>query len=241
MKNLFFLFIISSVLFACGSDDTPEAEPVFDYPVTLRATGYEIKSKIRMYTPNGEVKNQAFINDYVNRPPVPETMPADNTLFYIDTNTLVDVSKFGLLNYTHKDTILFDDPEPWNKRIVKKENGYNYFYMRDTLTTLSQQGSNEHLNTIMDNIGTYKPYRKPFMLGGEPLYWRYYDARIAKGNPNKLEFPNLIYKISTKNNSGYSYTSTKHYNNIFDPSVLNLLQPGDTLLVQEVNIIYTKQ
>ena len=229
----------SAFIFSCSEDET--SEPVFEYPLTLKATDYQIKSKIRMFTLNGEVTNQTLINSYIHRPNT-ETSDIwpDSIFFYTNTNTVVDVSTYSTITYTHKDTVIFPEPGEWGKRVLKKEQSYNHFYLADTL--IGFKSGNNAIDNIVNNIGTYKPFYEDLPEYDDNLkYVRVFDAKIAKGNPEKLEFPNLIYKISRSNASQQFYTKMKHYNNIFDPTVIHQMQVGDTLIVQEVNIIYTKQ
>ena len=89
----------------------------------------------------------------------------------------------------------------------------------------------EHLNHYRDACGSPSP-------GSCPLQ-EVYDAFIATGSRQKLEFPLLTYKITRSINSYHIGLARKNYNNLFDNSVINLLQDGDMLTIHTSKIIYT--
>ncbi|RYE27427.1 MAG: hypothetical protein EOP48_34465 [Sphingobacteriales bacterium] len=68
-----------------------------------------------------------------------------------------------------------------------------------------------------------------------------YDAYVATGTTNRLEFPLLTYKITRRINGIFTGLALQNYNNIFDPTVLSLLQDGDTLAIQTAKRIYERR
>jgi hypothetical protein len=68
-----------------------------------------------------------------------------------------------------------------------------------------------------------------------------YDAYIATGSTDVLELPFLTYKITRSANGSNSGLASKNYNNIFDKTVLNLLQEGDTIAVQSAKYIFERR
>jgi hypothetical protein len=67
-----------------------------------------------------------------------------------------------------------------------------------------------------------------------------YDAFIATGSIQQLEFPLLTYKLSRNTNLSHVQVTRGNYNNLFNLSVLSLLQDGDTLAIQTSKTVYSK-
>lgn len=202
------------------------------YPAQLVATKYELTSLPKVYCKYGEVTNKSIVENYINS--------WVGNYFSFNLDTVIWVRPDTILFET-RDRAVFAGGSFWDRRIVKSTGQYLFFYMTDTLTGFKRPDN--VLYPITDKIGIVKPFRIdacPYYPGTNCIYEKVYDAYIATGSTNRLEFPLLAYKI-TRSQTGFATgVASSAYNNVFDPSVLNLLQDGDTLAIQNARRIYER-
>lgn len=229
MKKSLLIITIILVLFSCNKGDG-----FLRYPVQLISTEYQSISYPKVYTKYGEITDRTIIEGYIKA--------WSGQYFYFNTDTVITYPPDAITFKTSDTAIFSSQPGDWGKRVVKKNGGYFYFYMKDTLQGFKRMDN--LLNIITSKIGTVKPYYKdscPVFMGTSCMYEWIYDAHIATGTMERLEFPLLTYKITRTSSGSSTGLARQHYNNVFDPSVLSLLQDGDTLAIQTAKMIYSRR
>ena len=225
MKSFFFCLVIIAICISCRKDE--------DFSARLISTKYEITSSPKVYTKNGLVTDKTVVENYLKG--------WAGNYFFLNVDTTVNYPPDTLV-YKSRDTLIFPPSGIWGKRVVKPGNGYLFFYMTDTLQGYKRMDN--VLNSIVSKIGIVKPFYKescPWYLGSPCMNEWVYDAYIATGNTNRLEFPLLTYKITRTTSNTGTGLARQNYNNVFDPSVLNLLEDGDTLAIQTAKRIYVRR
>ncbi|MBF4514857.1 hypothetical protein IRZ71_00785 [Flavobacterium sp. ANB] len=221
---------------ACNSydNDIDDDEEVFNYPSTLKLTQYEILENVRVFTKNGEVKNENLINKFITgggfEPSIFELKGQSSSF-----------EKGDIINYKTKDSVEFEWGNSKQKLTVKDVGKEVYFYPKDTLTYYyANQGT---LDTFFYQMGNYKPYYKKIDMPGNfpDVAVKYYAAIVASGNPNKLTINSMTYKLIRSSNTQIFGSSQRFVlNNGFDKNVLSLLNQGDTIAVQNTKMVYEK-
>jgi hypothetical protein len=223
MKKIIIAITFIATVFSCKKSE--------QYSSMLVSSKYQVTSYPKMYTKFGEVTDKAIIAKYV-------TTSTDD-YFYFNADTIITIPQ-DTIAYKSGDTVVFSSNTIWGTRIAIQNGQYTYFYMTDTL--VGYKSIQNPLDIIASNIGTFKPYYKDACgspsSGSCPLQ-EVYDAFIATGSRQRLEFPLLTYKITRSINSYHVGLARKNYNNTYDNSVVNLLQDGDTLAIQTSKRIYT--
>jgi hypothetical protein len=218
---IYIVFMVA--LFSCKKNN--------DYPIQLISSKHQILSYPKVYTTYGEITNKTISENYIKA--------WSGEYFYFNIDTTITFTA-DTITFKKSDTVIFPhQPIDWGKRVVKRNGDYLYFYMVDTL--MGYKRADNVLNGIASNIGMVKPFYKdscPF--GVSCLVEWVYDAYIATGTPNQLEFPFLTYKV-TRTVGGSRSGLARKINNVFDISVLNLLQDGDTLAIQTSKLVYNRR
>jgi hypothetical protein len=230
MRKIISVFGLLTIIFGCEKDEIN-----YNFPITLISTEYKIISELKLFTKTGQIMDNLIIDKYL----------ASNRLgyFYSRIDTNLQLGAPDTIIYEYQDTVLFSEPGLWGKRIPKNNGNYIYFYLTDTLIGNKTMQQESELKDIINQIGIQKPYFEDYgpSTGLPPFtrFQRVFDAKIAKGSPNKLEFPLLTYLLSRTKDNYRTGFGIKNYNNVFDSNVINLLESGDTLAIQEAKIIYT--
>lgn len=229
MRSFFVSLVIAAVFISCRKNEI--------FPNRLISTSYQVTSSPKVYTRQGEITDPAVIENYIKA--------WSGNYFFFNRDTAIHYPPDTLVFKT-RDTLIFPGyPGPWGKRVVKPGGAYLFFYLPDTL--LGYKRMDNVLNTIAANIGVAKPFYQdacPWYMGinGPPCTTEWvYDAYMATGATNRLEFPLLTYKITRRTNGFSAGLALQNYNNVFDPSVLNLLQDGDTLAIQTARRVYERR
>lgn len=174
MKKLFYLCLLVTV-FGCEK----ETNDIINYPSILVANEYQVLSDVKLFTRKGQITDNTVINSYLAKD--------TSGIFYQNKTSYFSKPKTDTLLYQTRDTVIFSLPGEWGKRLPKQVGDYIYFCMPDTLIgfkTLQQEGP---FNEIIRQIGLFKPYYEEVAIGSN--YQRVFDAFVAKGNAEKLEFP----------------------------------------------------
>lgn len=220
MKPFLLSITLTFTLFSCKKNDSPAS-----YPITLIANQYQVIGYPKLYTKSGEITDKAIIFRHLNIP---------NNFFYFTSDSIITTPNDSII-YRSKDSVTFSRINTDKERIVKPLDGYTYFYMPDTVVSNKRLGVK---NEITENIGIFKPYYQEACgqpNNGCPLEYKY-DAFIGTGSHQGIELPFMTYRITRE----FSSVSVQYYNNIFNQSVLNLLQDSDTLAVQTLKRIYKR-
>lgn len=226
MRLLLIGLILTAIFISCRKNGS--------YPAQLISTKFEITSLPRVYSRQGEVTDKLVAENYV------KAWAGNYFFFKADTtiNTPADTIRFET-----KDTLVFPHLQGlWGKRVVKSNGQYLLFCLPDTLAWYKR--IDNVLYSIADNIGIVKPFHKdacPYIGANGPCTTEWvYDAYIATGSKDRLEFPLLTYKITRTITGSASGVAAQNYNNVFDPLVLSSLQDGDTLAIQTGRRVYTR-
>ena len=223
MKKIYLLFLIAA--FGCEK----ETIEVVNYPAVLVAREYHVLTDVKLFTKTGQITDKAIISSYLKKD--------TQGYFYKNKDSHVPINKPDTVIYQSKDTVLFSSPGDWGIRVPKQVGDYIHFSMTDTLAGFKSLMEEGPLVKIIRQIGLFKPYYEdigPSNYG----YQRVFSAFVAKGNPRRLEFPELTYLVTRRWDNTYNSVSMKNYNNVLDPDVVNLLRDGDTLAIQEAKIVY---
>jgi hypothetical protein len=228
MRRLIYIVGLLLINVSCEKE-----APNFNFPITLLPTEYIVTSELKLFTKSGLINDRLIIDNY---------LAADSLgFFHSKIDTIIKTDSHDTLIYKNQDTVLFSEPGLWGIRTPKKEQNYIYFYLTDTLPSYMTVEQCSELKDIINQIGIYKPFYKEYGSDYMDCFLktlRVYDARLAKGTPNYLEFPLLTYRLTRTKDNYKAGISRKNYNNVFDMNVLNLLESGDTLAIQEAKIIY---
>lgn len=240
MKNFQLCLIFIIILFSCNKEENQ-----FAFPIVLISTDFKVVSDVRLFTFKGEIKDTSIINKYLS--------VCDSSVFSINKNLTIPVANRDSIIYLTTDTLLFSKKwsESYNKldkRIQKRNDGYLYFYKKDTTYLVKEKSffpsNNDEIDKIIYNLGIYKPVCAIQDLPekfGYAYVVKYLGAYIAKGSYSKLEFPFLSYRF-TRGVIGFPgifYSrSAQLYNNKFDPNVISLMKDGDTLAIKESLVVY---
>lgn len=226
IRKSFIPIILIVVVFSCKKSD----ELLLQYPEKLSLTSHQVLTFPKVYTKYGEITDKTVIENYINT--------GTPGYFYDNIDTVI-VPSADTITYKTRDTVLIALPGVFGIRVVKQSGQYIYLYLTDTL--LAYKAMDNVLNNIVNNIGVFKPYYRDGCPSGFPCSYQWvYDAFIATGSQQQLEFPLLTYKITRSINGSYNGIARKDYNNVFDNSVLNLLQDGDTLAIQTAKETYVR-
>ncbi len=228
MRRVFLVFGLLTLLFGCKKDEID-----YNFPIVLISTEYKITSELKLYTKSGQITDDLVISNYL----------ASDTfgMFYSRIDTTLEIIYADTVIYEYHDTVLFSDPGLWGKRIPENTGDYIFFYLTDTLIGFKSTHENSALQNVINQIGIHKPYYGDYPPNFYPpstIYQRVYNAKIAKGTPRRLEFPLLTYKLSRVRDNYRAGEGRMNYNNVFDNNVINLLESGDTLAIQEAKIVY---
>lgn len=225
MRKSFTVIALIAVVASCKKSDG-----LLQYPVKLVLTSHQVLTHPRVYTKYGEIIDKTAIENYINT--------GTAGYFYHNIDTVI-VPSHDTITYKASDTVLISLAGVFGTRVVKKKEQYIYLYFTDTL--LEYKNMDNILNNIANNIGIFKPYYRDGCPPGLPCTYEWtYDAFIATGSQQQLEFPLLTYKITRSINGTFSGLARTNYNNVFDNSVLNLLQDGDTLAIQTAKETYVR-
>jgi hypothetical protein len=180
-------------------------------------------SSVRMYTKNGEVKDQDLIAQYKNKYSslfTPTNTTSTDTFHIVDENNAVYVNSSGRSR----------------EFVITKMDSHYEFRSKDTSHYFSQ-GADQFLY----NLVKYKPYylSLPTPMGYMTTTLQYFYASTVS---NSLVFPFLnVARFATTRNGQYysSYSYTYKINNVFDEKLPGTLTT-DTVLVQTFNATYKR-
>jgi hypothetical protein len=225
VKKLLTAIAFLSLLISCTKEHQQQ------YPFMLISSRYQVTGYPKVYTRLGEITNRAVADAYLQQP--------NGNYFYLTADTTINIAS-DTITYLSSDTVLFPHlPREWGTRIPKEQGELIYFYMTDTLPGFKTTES--RLSAIEKEISIFKPYKSDcFTTTGICIYQEVYDAFIATGSMQQLEFPLLTYKLTRNTNRSHEETARWNYNNLFNISVLSLLQDGDTLAIQTSKRVYSK-
>jgi hypothetical protein len=178
-------------------------------------------SSLRMYTKNGEVKDQDLIEAYKNKYSsqfIPTNTTSTDTFHIVDENNALYISGNGKSR----------------EFVITKMDGHYEFRSKDTSHYFSQQA-----DQFLYNLVKYKPYyiSLPTPMGYMTTTLQYFYASTAS---NSLVFPFLnVVRFATIRNGQYYSTYSYSYkiNNVFDEKLPGTLTT-DTVLVQTFNATY---
>jgi hypothetical protein len=215
------------------------------FPLVLTSTNLKVVSDVRLFTFKGEIKDTAIINKYLS--------VCDSSVFPVNKDLSIPVANRDSLIYLTADTLLFskkwyESHNKLDKRIQKRNDGFLYFYNKDTTYLVREKSffpsNGDEIDKIIFSLGIYKPVCAIQDLPekfGYTYVIKYLGAYVAKGSYSKLEFPFLSYRF-TRGAIGfpgifYGRSSTL-YNNKFDPNVIGFMKEGDTLAIKESLFVY---
>ncbi|RZJ52768.1 MAG: hypothetical protein EOO44_10755 [Flavobacterium sp.] len=232
MNKTYLVFFFALFIVGCNNDDKDVKDEEITYPSTLELTQYEITENVRIFTKDGEVKDQKVINKFINE-------GFGHNIFQ-PKGYSSNFEKANVINYKSQDSAVFNWGTFKEKLAVKKVGNEIYFSPKDTVTFFTNE---ESLLSFIGQMGKYKPYYKfTFVPANPPGHVvKRYSSFVASGNANKLTFNCMSYSVILQRNMMvYGMSENIIYNNGFDNNVLSQLRNGDTLALQNTKLIFEK-
>lgn len=223
--NKIYLFLFSLlVLTACSKDGDM---PRMDYPANFKYKQINNSSPVRMFTRNGEVKDQQLIRKFISN---------QNHGWYHPDGLSSEISDEGTFTLQSKSAATYV-----NGNVVRD---YDMAYANGVFTftstvegTLLYNSSGEYGRTLYIAICKYKPlmYDRQVLAPNTGYTYSYKTKaqKFAKLENDKLQFPFMIYTLKAYSGPGAYSTSTFAHDNAFDESGISVLNSNDTLVVQE--------
>lgn len=219
-KFIFCTLFVSLFVISCKKSDK-SLRPVEAGKFVFEKLG-DISS-VRMYTKNGEVKDQDLIAQYkikYSSQFTPTNITSLDTFHIVDENNALYISGSGRSR----------------EFVITKMDGHYEFRSKDTSNYFSQQA-----DQFLYNLVKYKPYyiSLPTPMGYMTTTLQYFYASTAANN---LVFPFLnVVRFATVRNGQYysSYSYTYKINNLFDEKLPGTLTT-DTVMVQTFNVTYKR-
>jgi hypothetical protein len=220
-KFLLFACVLFSSLavISCKKSDKGGLKPLESGKYVFDKVGDN--SSLRMYTKNGEVKDQDLIEHYKNKYSS-QFIPTGTTS--LDSFHIIDENNARYINNSGRARDF----------VVTKMDDHYEFRSKDTSNYFSQQA-----DQFLINLGKYKPYSisLPTPMGYMTTTLQYFYASAGQ---NTLVFPFLnVVRFATIRNGQYYNTYSYSYkiNNVFDEKLPGTLTT-DTVLVQTFNATY---
>lgn len=263
MKNFYLLLALVVLFFACNRED----KRIYSYPVKLSSGTYISTSKVRLFSKNGEVTDQSLIDHFIRIHGIEMLFKNGNSTKLDRPDTVVFLSKdsasirprsldqpycLGTPGYGHiiLPTCYYDqsgnridcDSTAYKKSIAYKK----YYIQRSFASIVFIPKDTGLIEASYDPAVAFSLYKyKPLYIGHKPrgnhysgIYYDLVYGKYATGNEERLEFPLLIYAISTRDGSNSSFSSNLFINNIFSEEIIKTLVTGDTLAIQTYTAIY---
>ena len=208
------IFLIALVLLALWSCETDQDEPVA-FPKYLVWTGVKPKGKIRLFYDRKEIKDQAEIDRVVND----------------SSNFNSPVNRKDYLSYPQQATgdTVFVLSSPDTMRLFDQEFTSVWKDRKFTFTSVRSVEMDEN-----PTVPTYLNFYKNTLFTGphQSTFGPKYKARgviVAYGDYSTLTLPVMGYFHKNSNRSSF----VNGVFNEFNEEVIEKLQKGDTLLIQE--------
>ncbi|GAA4295330.1 hypothetical protein [Nibribacter koreensis] len=232
MKNLYLLLLFLASLTACG--DKEDDAIGLDYPATFTLTKHSTASPVRMFTANGEVKDQAVIRSFTQR---------INMDYFSLENTVLDISSWSeqvtFLNGTEAEVKTSSRSEGYE---VSQKDGDLLLTAKKESTILSP--SQTHSSKVATGILKHKPlkYNEVVLPPGSGASSSYTTRAqmVASLKDAEVHLHQLAHALKSGTQTSYSINASKVLNK-FDVSGVALLQATDTLLVQEFVMVGEKK
>ena len=229
MKKYTWLIGLLMIIITCEKED----EVIMQYPTKMVVREYKIKSKIRLFTKDGEISNSETIEKFVKK--------WINLHFFKNIDTVILIDNPDTINFIKSDSVRFNNER--HTRKLKINGDIFYFYPKDTLVDHIIT-NNDTLATLKYKIGKYKYDFKLITLVSPPNIFSYKGKhmipRIAKGNEKKIVFPMLTYDIVFHSQFKSERQAYANLNNEFDQGITKILGIDDTLAVQEFDLTFEK-
>lgn len=227
-------FLLACILFSCFTFTSCKKNDNNEHPLSGGNYVFDKPgeySAIRMFTKQGEVKDQSLIEVYKNKfsdhiYPTVTSLNAVDTFRVIDDTTAQYITKNSITNEVMVKNF-----------VITRMDNYHQFRSRDTSRFLFQGVDN-----FITSIGKYKPYYMvtPTPVGGNMITTLQYFYASPTFDGLVFPFINIIrFATLTYQGQPYStYFSVSRVNNVFDEKFpLNSLTV-DTVLVQTFNVAY---
>ena len=219
-KSTFYTLFLSLAVISCKKSDKG-LRPVEAGKFVFEKLG-DISS-VRMYTKNGEVKDQELIAQYKTKYSsqfTPTNITSADTFQIVEENTALYISGSGQAR----------------KFVITKMDDHYEFRSKDTSNYFTQQP-----DQFLYNLVKYKPYyiSLPTPMGYMTTALQYYYASTAA---NSLVFPfvNVVRFATIRSGQFYnSYSYSYRINNLFDEKLPGTLTT-DTVLVQTFSATYKR-
>ena len=223
-----FIFLSSVTVISCKkSDKGLQSIESGDYTYDKMGN----YSAVRMFTKNGEVKDQNLIDQYSAQHSIyinPVNSGSQDTFRIIDAGNM----QYRVRNSINNSVLTKDF-------IIKKKDDHYEFESRDTLSLYTQSAGNP-----ITNIAKYKPYYSitPAPMGYNIIKSLQYHYASPSGKTLIFPFINVIRfaTISYQGQISNSFLTVNTVNNVFDEKFAFSTLTGDTLMIQSFNVTYKR-
>lgn len=226
MKQAFTLLTVAMLVYSCKNDD----DIVPEYPSTYAGNQVEYQP-VRLFANQGEINDPDVIQEFLDE-------YDENAYFNFNAQKGTGPDHVSVV-YHSSDEVTIQWPGKSEDRIVKKQDALTYWEAADTATILRGE------NNVLAYVTTYKP-----------LYYEEYPAPASSGYSTIVKFlpcyfvyetaegitiPRMSYAFVRNTGETHKYEAVGGYNNVFNENALDRLQAGDTLAVQEYQIVLSRQ
>lgn len=215
-------FLVLCLSFSCKKEIDKVEENV-TFPLTLHLQNLVKKTEIRLYTVDGEIKDQATINQFIEK---------EKNYFITPDKFSPDDSKITFLS---KDTVIFNGNDKLKYSVVR-EGDLSLFYSANIIR------NNE---ALIDQIFKYQAKKTP--VPSWPNNYITQEVRVARGNYDKFLLSNTAYKLKqTSSHPTYGVSAQQWsgiiFNEIADNITTKLGKQGtqDTLAVLESSLVFSR-
>ncbi|WP_276497118.1 hypothetical protein [Pontibacter litorisediminis] len=228
MKKTCFILLSCFLFTSCDKED---ASPGITYPATYKSETIYNTTPVYMFTSVGEVKDQAVIHAFAKKRG--ERYFLENKEEPVSATQLLTLLSAGEAEVTNSDgtTDALD---------VQQEGKVLLFTSKEEGSVMVP-ASQVYLSDLLEGLSKYKPIRTEKQeLAPATGYAYTYKTRsrfYGEFKDKGLHMHRMFITLKRPNGA----TVTVGTSNAFDPEGLNLLQTGDTLLVQSFMIASVKQ
>ncbi|MFT2007693.1 hypothetical protein ACMA1I_03390 [Pontibacter sp. 13R65] len=229
MKIFSGLLLLACLFTSCKKEEG------LSFPTTYFETQYRSSTTVRMYTNQGEVKNEALIKTFIKTFDRYGQYQPKGVSENRSTGDEVVLEKEQEAHF-----VWGGSPSYYDLLI----SGNELLFTAKEETTATYGQNDEYAINMMEYISKHKPliFDKQTLASSSGFNYSYKtkDRLHAYLNGSLLEFPKLLYTIKSGDKRDFRVNS-RLLNNEFDPTVLDKLKNEDTLVVQEFVQVFQKK
>jgi len=244
MKTHYFGLAGLLALAACTND--PQEEPEMVLAGEYRTTGTIVATNpVRMYTRSGEVNNPALVDNFIRR-----RVGTNGSGYFMRTDVAITDNRSVTLTIDaqNKATVVSAYPTgSQTSRATVSSRNPQYFVLTnaDTTRVMMPAGTPNRCTQLLEQVQTVQPQKRCQAMSPATGYSQLCTFQLVSAitiRNQQLYLPYFSYIIYNKQPSvGDCAAWAGGTTNYFNQALLNQLATGDTLVVQEREIPFTKR